>query len=128
MSDATEYMDIRLAMLGEGTPSYVTPTRTDHGCSKFVITRIVDAVETLLRADVVRLGEVRVLVRWATLEKASPTASRLALLGSIKTIATQVTKSIQETNRAGGRNLESTTGNQPPKRVRGLIDSGLQVE
>ena len=38
MSDATEYMDIRLAMLGEGTPSYVTSTRTDHGWSKLLIT------------------------------------------------------------------------------------------
>lgn len=69
MSDATEYMDIRLAMLGEGSPSYVTSTRTDHGWSKSVITdagaplncarqieRIVDAVETIERTWV-RLGE-----------------------------------------------------------------------
>ena len=67
MSDATEYMDIRLAMLGEGTPSYVMSTRTDHGCSKLWITdasapfgcallarRTVSAVETMERASVVR--------------------------------------------------------------------------
>lgn len=135
MSDATEYMDIRLAMLGEGTPSFVTSTRTDHGCSKIWITdagaplgcavpvkRTVGAVETMERASVVRLGESAVGSlgnRWR-----SPTASRLAVVGSIKTTATQVTRSIQETNRAGC-GIASTTGNQPPKRVRGLIDSGV---
>lgn len=90
MSDATEYMDIRLAMLGEGTPSYVTSTRTDHGCSKLGITdegapfgcallgrRTVSGVETMERASVVRLGEVR-LVRWATLKESNGESARTA--------------------------------------------------
>lgn len=92
MSDATEYMDIRLAMLGEGTPSYVTSTRTDHGCSMLWITdagaplgcalpvkRIVGAVEAIERVWLrfQGWGEVR-LVRWATLKESNGESARSA--------------------------------------------------